>query len=831
MTREGLGSPVEDLIAQITGCVAQVETGMTLAVIEDIVAGFASTRSRIRRLAGALADRPAVLTDGRSPAPVAVGDLLIALRAAGAAAVSAPVCATPGCGKQLGRLQRRGQDWYCGGCYHAGRKAPCAGCGRTLSVATRGPGGEPLCWRCVPEGARDPAEVIVSVVRGVDPGLESGVIAAAVAPAAWEPRQCDRLATALSQRPDLLTGAGAAAPEKSVLRLIDLLIDAGSTRIVRPGCSQCAAVKPLRNKRDGKFVCWACYSAGAAVACSRCGLLRHPAVRDADGAPVCSRCRATDPGNLEQCTGCGRRAPVIARTAGGPWCRSCKPALIAACFLCGRTRECEISQAAGQPWCEPCQQLWARCAHCQSFAAIYGGTRRQPLCARCLNPDPGFWRRCPACAQTWQLGKQPCQRCCLDQAVTQALSGPSGVIRDGLQALRRALLATERPATVQAWMARPASRALLGELARDQRPLTHEILDQFPPGRPLAHLRAVLVATGGLPSRDERMVSLQRWITAAISERGNAREREILHQYARWYLLRRLRGRLTQARTGGQGQAVQRHMTEREKDNIRNNVRAAVRLLDLAASRQLTLTDITQANLDTWAADGMFTYGHCTATFVRWAVASKHTRPGLKAHYDNTGRTQRPHDTERRWQDARRLLHNQTLPLPDRVAGLLVLLYAQSPAVIEGLTTATVDDDGTTITLTLATVPIVLPDPLAGLMREHLATRRGHATIGQPSEMPWLFPGGRPGQPLDAERISGRLKAIGLHPRADRAAALLTLAIELPAAILARTLGITIRTAVSWQKTASGDWMAYAAAVSRRPRNGSGAQRYPSGQF
>jgi hypothetical protein len=42
-----------------------------------------------------------------------------------------------------------------------------------------------------------------------------------------------------------------------VLRLIDLLIAAGATRIVRPGRSRCAVVKPLRNKRDGMFVCWA----------------------------------------------------------------------------------------------------------------------------------------------------------------------------------------------------------------------------------------------------------------------------------------------------------------------------------------------------------------------------------------------------------------------------------------------------------------------------------------------------------------------------------------------------------------------------------------------
>jgi hypothetical protein len=72
-------------------------------------------------------------------------------------------------------------------------------------------------------------------------------------------------------------------------------------------------------------------------------------------------------------------------------------------------------------------------------------------------------------------------------------------------------------ATVQASRARPAGRALLDELASDQRPLTHEILDQFPPSRPLGrHLRAVLVAADGLPARDERMASLQRWITAVI---------------------------------------------------------------------------------------------------------------------------------------------------------------------------------------------------------------------------------------------------------------------------------------------------------------------------
>jgi hypothetical protein len=47
-------------------------------------------------------------------------------------------------------------------------------------------------------------------------------------------------------------------------------------------------------------------------------------------------------------------------------------------------------------------------------------------------------------------------------------------------------------------------------------------------------------------------------------------------------------------------------------------------------------------------------------------------------------------------------------------------------------------------------------------------------------------------------------------------AALFQLATELPAAVLARTLGIDITVAVTWQRAAAGDWGAYAADVANR---------------
>jgi hypothetical protein len=44
-----------------------------------------------------------------------------------------------------------------------------------------------------------------------------------------------------------------------------------------------------------------------------------------------------------------------------------------------------------------------------------------------------------------------------------------------------------------------------------------------------------------------------------------------------------------------------------------------------------------------------------------------------------------------------------------------------------------------------------------------------------------------------------------LQPRQDRSTALFTLATELPAAILARMLGVNIKVAVQWQQAAAGD--------------------------
>jgi hypothetical protein len=159
-------------------------------LLEDTVIPVAGGRAKRRRLAQALYDKPSLLTDGHSPAPRVVVDLLIALRKAGAVTISPPVCAE--CGKLLRTFQRRGEDWYCGVCGPV--REPCAACGNTRPVSCRDRERKPRCSQCKPHDGRDPVEIIVDVVTGIDPTLSADVVATAVHAAAPHAGKCQQLA-------------------------------------------------------------------------------------------------------------------------------------------------------------------------------------------------------------------------------------------------------------------------------------------------------------------------------------------------------------------------------------------------------------------------------------------------------------------------------------------------------------------------------------------------------------------------------------------------------------------------------------------------------------
>lgn len=786
-----------DPLGVVVDLIIRAEPALERATIESAVRTTAAGRAKRRRLARALLDKPTVLDDGRSPAPRVVGDLLIALRAAGAVQISPPVCAR--CDKRLRSLQRRGEDWYCSVC--GSRREPCSVCGHTRPVNVRDQDGRPRCGKCPARDGRDPVQLVVDVVTTVDPTLSAAVVAAAVAAVTTQAGQRQQLAWALAARPELLTGAGAEAPVPSVLRLIDSLCDAGSLHVVRPACPHCGRVIVLIKPRDGVRLCRNCVAKSRAEPCGRCGAVREPATRDADGRPVCPNCLITDPANQETCVGCDRRRPVGVRTPRGPLCESCRPVPTMTCSICGRRAPCLISKTTGAPWCLACKQRWTRCVGCGQVRPVRGGSLDEPLCATCTRPDPDFWHDCATCGQPGRIHAGRCARCTLDQRLRELLGDESGEIHPHLRALHQALAATDRPTTVAAWLDSAVPTILRG--LDTTAGLTHHALDQLPAAKPVEHLRAVLVAIGTLPARDEQMARLERWITHAITEQPDPDQQQLLRRYGVWHLLRRLRRRLDRA-DASYSQVV----------GVRQYVKAATVLLDWLTANDLTLATARQGDLERWLTGGKASHRRGAGHFIRWARRQKLTDLTFPAV-----RWEGPAgdlDTETRWDQARWLLHDATVEPEDRLAGLLVLLYAQWPATLSRLTVAHVHIGDHDVRIRLGREPIVLPEPVDALARHVVDNRRGHATIGEPATSPWLFPGGQPGRPISAYQLAERLRQLGLRPGQSRSAALFQLSTDLPAALLARMLGIHITVAVAWQRASNGDWTSYAADVSRR---------------
>ena len=99
----------------------------------------------------------------------------------------------------------------------------------------------------------------------------------------------------------------------------------------------------------------------------------------------------------------------------------------------------------------------------------------------------------------------------------------------------------------------------------------------------------MLVAIGTLTARDEQMARLERWIANTITDRPNPDEQHLLHRYAVWHLLRRLRQRT-------QGSEV----THSQLVTVRQHIRGALALLNWLTTHNLTLATSRQPDLDSW---------------------------------------------------------------------------------------------------------------------------------------------------------------------------------------------------------------------------------------
>jgi len=386
-----------------------------------------------------------------------------------------------------------------------------------------------------------------------------------------------------------------------------------------------------------------------------------------------------------------------------------------------------------------------------------------------------------------------CPSCSLKQLLGELL-GPAGTEPHGiLHPLYVELVNCPHPHSALGWLHRSkGGPTILAGLATGQIPLTHDGLDRVG-GKVADFVRSMLTATGILPARNSGLVRFENWLDAYLEDLP-ADHSMMLRQFSRWVVLRRLHRTPTLV------------LGDAANSNAREEIRQPARLLLWLAERQKPIGSLEQVDLDAWLAEGA-TSRRRVRPFLRWAQERHIVRSDLKPPSISGGRTSPPASSDERWSQVTRLLHDDSVELQTRVAGLLVLLYGQQVSRISMLTHDCITDDDHGTSIRLGMTPIRLPPGVDQLVRQ-LRDRR-QATSVQPTERTWVFTGKLPGLPIKASRLQLALNRIGIISNRHRHGALLELAIQVPGPVLADLLNIHPTSAARWKQLAQGDWASY----------------------
>jgi hypothetical protein len=750
------GNSAEDIAALLADRLPGADRGRLSAQVEALNLTAAHTGGLLRHLRS----HPDALTSGAAAGPAALRALLDVL-ATQYPGVQRVRC--HGCGEAKRLPYRRDGASICGSCYRRTHLKVCGRCGELGSPARR-EGGVTVCMRC---DRRDPTR--------------------------------------------------------------------------HSACTRCGTVAVVAYRVDGNPFCQNCGPRKLST-CSSCGAENQRVHALTNDGPICPRCYRRS--HSHQCHQCGRvsaRARVADRAAGTWVCQRCWEPPTATCSGCGRQRPCARGVASGRPVCSTCRRGPRRprpCAICERTKAVAAVLPRGTVCGPCIrqlrrHPAPctacghvstlvgvddggnGVCGPCSGDGRNWTcedcgqvdllLGSTRCLACTVKARVIELLGGPDGQIDDQLQGLWQFLIVDNPPERTLDLLRGSEWVRILGELITEHRRLTHEVLDELALGRPVEHLRIVLVHTGALEPRDDNLEPLDAWLKKFLTT-APREDVHLLRTYGQWSVLPRTRRRA--ARLGA---------TASTPKYARTRIETAAHFLAWLRDNNRTLAEATQHDVDTWIASGASTRrrvgdflawtharGLSTALQVRWLG-----REGLAEHVLGD---------DERWKLLRRCLRDDNLALHLRVAGALVLLYGQIPTRIAELT---IDDVTTTDTDTFVVLqkqPVLLPPPLGALTAELAARGAGEQSNTQPGRPGWLFPGARPGTHAYPGRLATALnQKAGIFVRPGRGSALNALAADLPAPVLAELLGFSITTATRWSALAARDNADYVAARIANP--------------
>ena len=106
-----------------------------------------------------------------------------------------------------------------------------------------------------------------------------------------------------------------------------------------------------------------------------------------------------------------------------------------------------------------------------------------------------------------------------------------------------------------------------------------------------------------------------------------------------------------------------------------------------------------------------------------------------------------------------KVAHQQTLHPRDRLAAILIIVFAQRAEDVAALTWDQITITADSVTIELAALPIDLPPPLDEPVRALAARNYNSQTAAHPNS-PWVFRGYRPGMHITPTTLRNRLRPV-----------------------------------------------------------------------
>ncbi|WP_155849843.1 hypothetical protein [Arthrobacter sp. H41] len=323
--------------------------------------------------------------------------------------------------------------------------------------------------------------------------------------------------------------------------------------------------------------------------------------------------------------------------------------------------------------------------------------------------------------------------------------------------------------------------------------ITHEDLDQLGTPRAVSQVRSLLVEHAVLPERDEYAHRLHAWTAAQIASLPHLSDQLAVRQFIRWRQQRRTRpGPLTNTTAA----------------NDKRELRLIFGFINHLNASNHTLSTTGQELIDHWARQAPRD-AFRVRRFLRWSARSGNSRPLVPPDYGRIG-FNLGGSIGRTNEDAlKRALSEDTMSPRTRLAIVLNVVYGIRVHKIAELRLEDLSVKEGVAGIHLGTVRLDLPAatiPWITMLLAGVPTKRRFG--GSTHNSTWVYPSTHHGDHQLPSSLAAHLRIYGVSPATAHQAATAAIITQVPPAVVARILGVSLKTTAGWRKL-TGDAATY----------------------